>query len=816
MKKILITFIAAISVFSAVADNIDYSSASRIASRFVDIAGQGRKTATVANGEVAPSPYYIFNDKSRGKGFVIVSGDDSVGPVLGYSDRGYIDKENVPAPLQSWLDAVASGEVKPMAKADAPATPVVAPLVKTKWYQLAPYNSQLRVPTYFTGCVATAMAQIIKYHEWPKNGHGDGSYYSFYGGDDAEGLVPYDLNLSEYDFDNMLDTYVDGNWNEMEAFAVALLMRDCGHATHMQYTSSESSSFDQDCATAMSENFGYEAEVVAHFGTNRDTQEWIARMKAEFDNKFPVIVNGQATPFGGGGHCFIADGYDSNGFIHINWGWNGDADGYYNICALTPEHSGKLHTFSYLQNFIILHPRYSSYPNFEAVSYNPDLWMLWDVKNKNFEHSGLTVENAGEVLTAENPANIRLDGLFFNALRPYKGKFMLVLVDGKGATVKILSSTPIEREEVQNDEQGQDFSLKNAQIEAAAFDGVPDGTYTIVPVSECEGMKAKPVQVYGYKDHLIATVKDGATTLANVPGTVSALRYVKAFEMPAEVTLFTNVSTEVTIANDADNIDGGSIAAYISPVDDESTSVLLTRVPVAVYEHSQLTVPFSFDILPRYTGYKKFSLENGKKYKVKLVFENYLNEVKEIKDASAPAEFTVKLDPSLVPWLEITSVKVSDKQGNELDTKNLELNIENEYTVEYAYKPAGAGVFPQKIDQITFVLDDKNSQRVMNCSTTSTSVFDIDFMFLDVTPGPSSLKFMYSDFLTGEMVHARPSELSDIAVTLGDSSGVGNIAVDTDPQEVARYNSTGVRVSAPVKGINIVVYSDGTVKKEIR
>lgn len=143
-------------------------------------------------------------------------------------------------------------------------------------------------------------------------------------------------------------------------------------------------------------------------------------------------------------------------------------------------------------------------------------------------------------------------------------------------------------------------------------------------------------------------------------------------------------------------------------------------------------------------------------------------EEKEIKDASAPAEFTVKLDPSLVPWLEITSVKVRDKQGNELDTKNLDLNIEKEYKIEYAYKSAGAGVFPQKIDQITFVLDDKNSQRKMDCSSTSTSVFDIDFMFLDVTSGPSSLKFMYSDFLAGEMVYARPAELSDIAVTLGD------------------------------------------------
>lgn len=809
MKKIIISTAAATAFMTAAAGNIGYDKAARIASRYVEVTSPQR---TAAPGKIdAEKPYYIFNDKSRGNGFVIIAGDENISPVLGYSDRGYIDESNMPDALRYWLGAVEQGIALPMAKADGPASPVVAPLVKTKWYQLAPYNGMLPSTSYLTGCVATAMAQIIKYHQWPQCGHGSGSYVSFYGEEDAAGLITYDISGSVYDFDNMRDIYLDGNWSGAEANAVAMLMRDCGFAAHMQYTSSESSSFDQDCAAALTENFGYDVEVVEHFGSYRDTQKWIARMKSEFDNGFPVIINGQATPFGGGGHCFIADGYDSNGYVHINWGWNGDADGYYNVCALTPVHSGKQHNYSYLQNFIAVHPRR---PYGDAV-YNPTLWMLWDLKNKDFDNSGLTVENEGVPVVAAVPAEIRLDGLFYNSLRSYSGMFGLDLLDADGVKVKTLSTVPIERDEVTDTDQGQDFSLKKMQVEASAFDGVPDGGYTIVPVSVCAGMEPKPVQVYGYKDHLPVTVIDGTVTIANVPREDSGLRYVKPFELPAEAALFATVSTDVTIANDGDNIDGGNLYVYISYADD-SQSIILKSIPVAVYEHSEVNVPVSFDILPSYSDYKNFALECGQQYNVRLVFENYGKEVQEIQNASEPSVLTIKLDPELVPRLEIASVKVSDAAGNELDINDLRLDLTKEYTVEYTYKPVGKGVLPQRVNRTLFVFDEKYEQGHLNQNLAWADSYNIDFFMFFVEPGRSSIRLKYADFLTDEFVSPLPEALACIPVTLYDSAGgIGDVVAD-GMREVARYNAVGVRLTAPAKGVNIVVYSDGSVEKEVR
>lgn len=811
MKKTFTTLILAVVAFAATAGNIGYDKAAEIASRFVCPAASAEKIAAVEGERVAEKPYYIFNDRSRGNGFVIVAGNDEISPVLGYSDRGYIDENNLPEALRHWLESVEKNLVKPAADAESPAAPVVAPLVKTKWYQLAPYNYSLPSKTYLTGCVATAMAQVIRYHQWPERGHGSGSYVSFYGKDEAEGKIDYDLNGSTYDFANMRETYLDGNWTDTEANAVATLMRDCGFAAHMQYTTSVSSSFDQECAAAMTENFGYDSKVFTHYGTYRDTQKWIARMKEELDNGYPVIMNGQATPFGGGGHCFIADGYDSNGFIHINWGWNGDADGYYNICALTPDHQGRRHVYSYMQNFITAHPRRP----YSDATYNPDTWMLWDPEYKNFERSGLTVDNGERPVTADDPAQIRLDGLFLNSMRAYKGTFRLDLMNSDGVRVKTLCAEPLERDEIASEGQSQHFKLQSALLAASAFTDVADGSYTIVPFSECDGMEAKPVQVYGYKDRLFATVKDGVATLSNVVGKDGRLRFVKPFTIADAASLFSTVKTEVTIANDGNNIDGGSLNVYIYS-DDENNNVQLARVPVAVYEHTQLTVPISFDILPRYADYRNFILEDGKQYTVKLVYEDYLYETKEIEGATPPAGITIHLDPALVPLLEIESVKVCDADGNELDTHDLRLDLSKDYKVTYNYRTSGKGALPPTVDMVKFVFNEEYEFSSQNLASTGSVTYEPDFFIFFAEPGPSSFRLFYTDFLTGEMVKAQPESLSDIPVILYDSASVDSIPDQGEKREVCRYNSQGIRISSPAGGINIVVYSDGTVEKEIR
>lgn len=228
-------------------------------------------------------------------------------------------------------------------------------------------------------------------------------------------------------------------------------------------------------------------------------------------------------------------------------------------------------------------------------------------------------------------------------------------------------------------------------------------------------------------------------------------------------------------------------------------------------------MPVSFDILPRYKDYKNFVLEDGKKYKAKVVFENYSGEVQEIQDASQPVAFTVKIDHELVPHLEIASVKVSDTAGNELDINDLRLDITKEYTVEYTYKPVGKGVVPGFVNHTSFVLDDMYEQSHSNQNLTWIDSYNIDFFIFFVEPGQSSIKLRYTDFLTDELVAPLPEAFADIPVTLYDSSaGVDDVISGGARYETARYDARGVRLSAPVKGINIVVYSDGSVVKEVR
>lgn len=123
-------------------------------------------------------PYYIFNDRNQGHGFVIIAGRDDIHPVLGYADKGSIDEASMPAALAAMLANVPSMKASASPVADEPATVVVAPLIQTQWYQLEPYNNKLPQPKLFTCCVATAMAQIMNYHRWPEQGHGQISYES--------------------------------------------------------------------------------------------------------------------------------------------------------------------------------------------------------------------------------------------------------------------------------------------------------------------------------------------------------------------------------------------------------------------------------------------------------------------------------------------------------------------------------------------------------------------------------------------------------------------------------------------------------------
>ena len=302
------------------------SSSSRLRAR-------GRQLVLRSNGH--EQGYYIF-ERPEG-GVVFVADDDAIGrTVLGYTDGGSFDATNLPVGLQDWLDqigilmdAVHEGKINQTNVRRKIGNIVVDALIHTKWNQGTPYNNFCPVSNgkrCITGCVATAMAQVMKYWSWPVHGYGSVSYE-----DDGCGqLLSEDLSSNYYDWNNMLDTYyTNGNYTSVQISAVATLMRDCGYAVHMHYTPDESGASVS--AGTMREYFHYSPMATDRYVENYSEERWHDYIRRDLLAKRPVMYNGQSTE---SGHEFILDGFDTEGYYHVNWGWGGYQDGWFILTDL--------------------------------------------------------------------------------------------------------------------------------------------------------------------------------------------------------------------------------------------------------------------------------------------------------------------------------------------------------------------------------------------------------------------------------------------------------------------------------------------------
>jgi len=289
--------------------------------------------------------YYIFSLNSD-EGFIIISADDIAVPVLGYSDRGSYDGSN--PNLSYWMDCLAQ-EIAYGIESDIPQSPeikakweiyldenapalrasnavVVDPLIQTKWDQGAPYNALCPAGTV-TGCVATAMAQIMKYWNYPITGTG-----SHYDSSPNWTNLFADFGNTAYDWANMANTYSPSGADPN--YAVATLMYHCGISVDMDYGTGGSNANIYAAIPALVNYFKYDPSITYLIRDNYSTTAWVNILKNELDESRPVYYSGQSSD--GSGHVFICDGYDSGDLFHFNWGWSGNSDGYFELSALNP------------------------------------------------------------------------------------------------------------------------------------------------------------------------------------------------------------------------------------------------------------------------------------------------------------------------------------------------------------------------------------------------------------------------------------------------------------------------------------------------
>ncbi|MDE6266190.1 MAG: C10 family peptidase [Muribaculaceae bacterium] len=284
---------------------------------------------------------YLF-DRGQDLGYLVVSADDEATPLLGYADRGRIDAENLPDGLKYWLkyyaaeiDALRNGAVITLSvKNDQPELMPIEPMVSTRWNQSTPYNNLCPLDggsRSVTGCVATAMAQVMKYHNWPPKGTGSHSYTW-----NKTTTLSLDYSSITYDWANMLDQY-DSSATEAQNNAVATLMYSCGVSVNMNYGKNESGAVSMYCGSALFNYFNYDGSLRYLSRDYFTLSDWEAEVYKSLAEGCPVLYGGQSDA---GGHEFVCDGYSSDGYFHFNWGWGGMSDGYFKLTSLNPGSQG--------------------------------------------------------------------------------------------------------------------------------------------------------------------------------------------------------------------------------------------------------------------------------------------------------------------------------------------------------------------------------------------------------------------------------------------------------------------------------------------
>ena len=355
---LLATLLAATAKANPItAQQAQQNAMSFLESKGKSISSSSLRQARLRSTSAATESYYVFNIGSN-EGYVIASGDDCAPAILGYADVGYIDMDSMPVNMKSWLEEYAS-QIQFMQKHGQPSSntfktsssyAAISPLLSTTWDQINPYNQNC--PNFFgygkcvTGCVATAMAQVMYYHHANSVNQTTNMIPSYEcnriwldGSDTLQISVDAIPTGSLIDWENMLDSY-SGSSTTIQQQAVANLMKYCGASVQMDYANSSnggSTAYSKDVPIALKTYFNYSDETTLKYRNNYSSDNWENLIYNELNNSRPVYYSGSNPS---AGHAFVCDGYDGTGYFHINWGWSGTSDGYFLLSALSPTQQG--------------------------------------------------------------------------------------------------------------------------------------------------------------------------------------------------------------------------------------------------------------------------------------------------------------------------------------------------------------------------------------------------------------------------------------------------------------------------------------------
>lgn len=506
--------------------------------------------------------------------------------LVGYAENGFFDAENVPPQMQLWLDgyaeyvaAVQSGKAKArkILLSDSPSV-VVEPLVTTKWNQDAPFNNF--APEYTddnnntqrcaTGCAATAMAQIMKFHNWPEQGVGHYSYEH-----QSFGIISSNFSEHIYDWTNMIDRYNNGEYSNVQADAVALLMKDCGVSLNMNYGPVSGASI-YSYTPAFKNYFRYSSRTVNRSGC--ETAEFTKIITDELQEGRPIIYCGTGED---GGHAFVVDGYDTNYFLHVNWGWGGYSDGYFDMNYMDPAGlgiGGGSGAFKWNQGIVLARPLKDGVEPYEFIQ-QLCFVLFNDVQGGIFCEQEMPA-NKGDVVTIllRNTANLSGESFF--------GSLNVGVFDDSGALVTMGNEERIENNngELLEFQSGSLYSVDLPMTLNTA--GIADGNYIVRAMSKANGNVWRK---FASTDCLNMTVADGKVSLVSPTPNIS-LTGIGSYN--GNVYKGNPFSVNITIHNGSSIPADGSILFKVT--DSETGDALSGSLRAIVYDNCDFRSNIAF------------------------------------------------------------------------------------------------------------------------------------------------------------------------------------------------------------------------------
>ena len=459
-----------------------------------------------------PSLYVV--NMGHGKGFIVLSGDDSTDELIGYNDQGDFDASQMPDNMRAWLDmwtaqldeelSTSTAAVQRAARVKAinnHSTAVIEPLITSRWGQWEPFNKRCPIINGVqcpTGCVATAMAQLMLYHGYPSGVTTIPSYVT-----NTTKVTMPELPPTSFAWD-LMPTEITETTSQESIDEIAKLMLYCGQAVNMEYMETGSGSYSSIIPERLIKYFGFPNTMHYVYRESYDEAGWEDLLISELQRNQPILYSAQTNI--DQRHTFICDGYDGKGFFHINWGWAGAANGYYRLPSAHAKGEGlnpnvKNYHLS-MNQAAVIGIKTEGTDDFTAPA--EELWVYSRPSLKNgrfYTRANTTSPFTGITLIQSVTNTLTTQKAFFHAYGLYDDNSTLV------TTLKPTSNTST-------------FTAngkKDLELSSVSLSGIENGHYTLKAIYKDKN--AAPWQPMGGtdKNYIDVVISDTELTLTPVP-----------------------------------------------------------------------------------------------------------------------------------------------------------------------------------------------------------------------------------------------------------------------------------------------------------